>query len=189
MASIKGMALQSVTEDVHRLRMAGRITPADLVVRLKEEDQAVLEELTSPSLWYPIGTYGRLLDLLCDVDGGGDESYLVERGARAAERLMQVGPYRHVLQSAERWGDRAGQMMIQLSAGFYDFTHWTLRDEDDGERYVLEVTEAADFPDSARRTAQGFVQVLFARMGGKPVTVRSRRPSPDRFLYEVTQQR
>jgi hypothetical protein len=94
-----------------------------------------------------------------------------------------------VLQSADRWGDRAGQMMIQLAAGFYDFTRWQLRFEDGQARYVLEVDGAADFPDAARKTAQGFVQVLFERMGGCPVTVRSRRPEPGRFVYEVTQRR
>lgn len=100
---------------------------------------------------------------------------------------MQVGAYRHVLQSAERWGDRAGQMMIQLAAGFYDFTRWSLRYDEPGARYLLEVEDAADFPDAARHTAQGFAQVLFARMGGRPVTVRSRRTAPDRLLYEITE--
>jgi hypothetical protein len=187
MASIKGVALQSVTEDVHRLRAEGRLPAATLAARLKDEDRTLLEEMTSPSLWYPIASYGRLLDLLCEIEGRGDEAYLVERGVRAAERMMQVGAYRHVLQSAGRWGDRAGEMMIQLASGFYDFTRWSLRYDERVERYLLEVEGAADFPDAARHTAQGFVQVLFARMGGRPVTVRSRRPAPDRFLYEIAE--
>lgn len=184
-ASIKGVALQSVTEDVHRLRGAGRLSDAVLAARLKDEDRALLDEMTSPSLWYPIASYGRMLELLCEFEGGGDDAYLVERGVRAAERMMQASAYRHVLQSADRWGDRAGEMMIQLAAGFYDFTRWSLRYDEAGRRYVLDVEGAADFPDAARKTAQGFVQVLFERIGGRAVTVRSRRPSPDRFLYEV----
>jgi hypothetical protein len=185
MASIKGVALQSVTEDVHRLRRAGRIGEPDLAARLKAEDLALLDEMTVPSLWYPIASYGRMLELLCEVEGGGEDSYLVERGVRAAERMMQASAYRHVLQSADRWGDRAGQMMIQLAGGFYDFTRWQLRFEEATGRYLLEVDGAADFPDAARKTAQGFVQVLFERIGGRAVTVWSRRPSPERFLYEV----
>jgi hypothetical protein len=185
MASIKGVALQSVTEDVHRLRRDGHISEDLLAAHLKDEDLALLDEMTSPSLWYPIASYGRMLDLLCEVEGGGDESYLVERGVRAAERMMQASAYRHVLQSADRWGDRAGQMMIQLAAGFYDFTRWSLRYDEAGARYLLEVDGAADFPDAARKSAQGFVLVLFEHMGGRPVTVRSRRPSPDRFVYEI----
>lgn len=188
-ASIKGVALQSVTEDVHRLLREGRIREPDLAARLKEEDRALLDEMTVPGLWYPIASYGRLLDLLCEIEGGGDESYLVERGVRAAERMMQASAYRHVLQSADRWGDRAGAMMIQLAAGFYDFTRWRLRYDEAAERYLLEVEDAADFPDAARRTAQGFVQVLFERMGGRPVTVRSRRPAPERFVYEIDERR
>ena len=189
MASIKGVALQSVTEDVQRLRREGRIRDIDLRTWLKPEDEELLDEVTSPSLWYPIASYGRMLELLCHVEGDGQESYLIARGVRAAERMMQASAYRHVLQSADRWGDRAGEMMIQIAGSFYDFTRWSLHREEGGQRYRLQVEDAGDFPDAARWTAQGFVQVLFARMGRRPVTVRSRRPSPDRIVYEVTPSR
>ncbi len=55
------------------------------------------------------------------------------------------------------------------------------------DAYVLEVSGAQDFPNAARFTAQGFVQVLLEHMGGKPVRVSSRRPGPDRLLYAISQ--
>jgi hypothetical protein len=186
--SIKGMALQSVTEDVQRLLAAKRITQADLEKRLAPDDLRHLEEPTVPGLWYPISLYAGLLELLRDVEGGGRDEYLVERGVRAAERLMQVGAYRHFLQSAARWGERAGEAMIQLASAFYDFTQWTLTHEAASDAYALDVTGAREFPDAARLSAQGFVQVLFARMGGRPVRVTSRRAGPDRLRYEISQQ-
>lgn len=189
MPCIKGIALQSVTEDVHRLRLAKQIQESDIEARLKPDDMRHLDEMTVPGLWYPMGVYAGLLELLRDVEGGGRDEYLIERGVRAAERLMQVGAYRHVLQSAARWGERAGEAMIQLASAFYNFTVWTLSHEESHDAYVLEVSEAQDFPNAARYTAQGFVQVLFEHMGGKPVRVTSRRPSPDRLLYAISQHR
>lgn len=183
--SIKGAALQSVTEDVHRLRNADRLPESLLAARLKPEDLHALDELTVPGLWYPIATYGRLLDLLCELEGRGRPDYLVERGARAAERLMAAGAWRHVLSGADRWGHRAGEAMIQVAKGFYNFTEWSLDHHTTTDRYTLTVQGAGDFPDSARYAAQGFVQVLFARMGGKAVDVTSVRPSPDRIVYEI----
>ena len=183
--SIKGAALQSVTEDVHRLRNAGRLPESLLTTRLKPEDLQALDELTVPGLWYPIATYGRLLDLLCEVEGRGRPDYLVERGVRAAERLMAAGAWRHFLASADRWGERAGEAMIQVAKGFYNFTDWVLEHHAATDRYTLSVQGAGDFPDAARFAAQGFVQVLFARMGGRPVEVTSVRPSPDRVVYEI----
>jgi hypothetical protein len=183
--SIKGAALQSVTEDVHRLRNAGRLSESLLAAHLKPEDLHALDEITVPGLWYPIATYGRLLDLLCEVEGRGRPEYLVDRGARAAERLMAAGAWRHVLSSADRWGDRAGEAMIQVAKGFYNFTEWVLEHHAQTDRYTLSVKGAGDFPDAARYAAQGFVQVLFAKMGGRPVDVTSVRPSPDRIVYEI----
>ena len=186
--SIKGMALQSVTEDVHRLLAAERITRQDLAKRLGADDLSHLDEATVPGLWYPITLYAGLLELLRDVEGGGRDEYLIERGVHAAERLMQVGAYRHFLQSADRWGERAGQAMIQLASVFYDFTQWKLTHEPDSDVYTLDVTGAGEFPEAARLTAQGFVQVLFERMAGGPVRVASGRTAPDRLHYEIVQE-
>jgi hypothetical protein len=133
--------------------------------------------------------YAGLLELLRDVEGGGRDEYLVERGVRAAERLMQVGAYRHFLQSAARWGERAGQAMIQLASAFYNFTEWTFSHDPGRDTYALDVTGAREFPDAAGLTAQGFVQVLFTHMGGKSVHVTSRRTGPDRLRYTISQQR
>lgn len=183
--SIKGLALESVAAAVQNLRAQKRVSETFLEKRLAPDEIAMLDEPIVPSLWYPVGLYGRLLEILRDVEGDGRNEYLVERGAMAAERLSQVGAYRHVLQSLEKWGESSGRAMIQLASAFYNFTHWELQHEESSERYVLKVTEAMDFPDAARFTAQGFAQAIFGRMVGAPVHVTSRRTSPDCVLLEV----
>ena len=184
-ASIKGVAFQSVAEDIHRLRTEGRIRGEDLENLLKPGDSAHFDEMVVPSLWYPIDVYGRCLDLLCTVEGQGRPSYLVARGTKAAERMMAVGAYRHFLAAADRWGHRAGQAMVQLASAMYSFMDWIITSDESTGIYTIEVRGAADFPDSARHTAQGFVEVLFSRIGGAPVEVIARRPRPDLVTYEI----
>ncbi|HBZ70735.1 MAG TPA: hypothetical protein DEP35_13780 [Deltaproteobacteria bacterium] len=184
-SSIKGVAFQSVAEDIHRLRTEGRIRQDDLMAVLKPGDMAHLEETVVPSLWYPIDVYGRCLDLLCIVEGHGRPSYLVARGAKAAERMMAVGAYRHFLAAADRWGQRAGQAMVQLASAMYNFMIWVITHEESTGTCRIEVQQAADFPDSARHSAHGFVEVLFTRIEGAPVEVGSRRPRPDLVMYEI----
>ncbi|HME69592.1 MAG TPA: hypothetical protein VKM54_06955 [Myxococcota bacterium] len=184
-ASIKGVAFQSVAEDIHRLRTQGRIRENDLETLLKPGDMAHLDEMVVPSLWYPIDVYGRCLDLLCSVEGQGRPVYLVTRGVKAAERMMAVGAYRHFLAAADRWGQRAGQAMVQLASAMYSFMEWVITHDESADVSTIEVQGAADFPDSARYTTQGFVEVLFSRIGGAPVEVVTRRPRPDLVTYEI----
>jgi hypothetical protein len=184
-ASIKGVAFQSVAEDIHRLRSQGRIREEELEARLKPGDVAHLDEMVIPSLWYPIDVYGRCLDLLCSVEGQGRTTYLVTRGIKAAERMMAVGAYRHFLAAADRWGHRAGQAMVQLASAMYNFMDWVIRHDESADISTIEVRGAADFPDPARYTAQGFVEVLFSRIEGAPVEVVTRRPRPDFVTYEI----
>ena len=78
-AMIKGVAFQSVAADVNRLRQAGVISEADLRAAIKPEEAKYLSEPVVPGLWYPLGTYGRLLDLLCRKEGNDRSEYLIER--------------------------------------------------------------------------------------------------------------
>jgi len=183
--SIKGVAFQSVADDIHRLRKAGRISEQDLETLLKPGDTAHFDEMVVPSLWYPIDVYGRCLDLLCAAEGEGRPAYLIARGTKAAERMMAVGAYRHFLAAAGRWGQRAGEAVVQFASAMYSFMTWGITHHEATGVYTIEVQGAADFPDSARYTAQGFVEVLFSRIDGSPVEVKTQRPRPDLVTYEI----
>ena len=101
------MAFQSVAEDVNRLRRSGVISKNDLQTALKADEARYLEEPIVPGLWYPLGAYCRLLDLLCRKEGSDRPEYLIQRGVRAAERMMSQGAYREYLSAANRWGEAA----------------------------------------------------------------------------------
>jgi len=185
-ASIKGLALQSVVQDLERLRREGRLDRATLERISKPEDRELLDELPMPTLWYPIDAYARLLELLWEIEGGRAEAYLIDRGARAAERILAAGIYASMLATAERWGgDHVGRAVLNLSTGLYDFTTWKLEGRSSDESFRIVLSDAARFPDVARLTAQGFLQVLFARSSDEPVRVTSRRFGHDEIVMEV----
>ena len=184
-ATIKGVAFQSVAADVNRLRQSGVISAVDLRAAIKPDEVKYLEEAVVPGLWYPLGTYGRLLDLLCRTEGSDRAEYLIERGARAAERMMSQGAYREYLSTASRWGERAGQAMLQLGKALYGGMRWSAA-YSGGERTAeIVVDDAGDFPDSARYAAQGFLRVLFQHIEGADVEVSSHSPKLDRIVYSI----
>jgi len=184
-ATIKGVAFQSVVEDVKRLHASGVISDSELREAIKPEEQKLLDQPVVPGLWYPLGVYGRLLDLLCRKEGGERAEYLIARGARAAERMMSQGAYRDFLAAANRWGERAGQAMVHLAKALYGGTRWSASYS--GEEHTAQITvdDAGDFPSSARYAAQGFVQVLFARIEGAEVSVSSHSPKPSRIVFSI----
>jgi hypothetical protein len=184
-ATIKGVAFQSVAADVNRLRQSGAISEADLRAAIKPEEARYLDEPVVPGLWYPLGTYGRLLDLLCRKEGNDRAEYLIERGARAAERMMSQGAYRDYLATASRWGERAGQAMIQLGKALYGGMRWSASYSGEERTAEIAVDDAGDFPDSARYAAQGFLEVLFSRIEGADVEISSHSPRLDRIVYSI----
>jgi hypothetical protein len=184
-ATIKGVAFQSVTADVIRLRQSGVISQADLRGAIKADEFKYIQEAVVPGLWYPLGTYGRLLDLLCRKEGGDRADYLVERGARAAERMMSQGAYRDFLASASRWGERAGQAVVQLAQALYGGTRWSASYSSRDHTAEIVIDDAAEFPESARHAAQGFVKVLFTRIEGAEVEISSHSPRKDRIVYSI----
>jgi hypothetical protein len=184
-ATIKGVAFQSVAADVNRLRGSGVISKADLGAAIKSDEMKYLDETIVAGLWYPLGTYGRLLDLLCRKEGGDSSEYLIERGARAAERMMNQGAYRDYLTAANRWGESAGQAMVQLAKALYGGTRWSASYSGEEHTAEIVVDDAGNFPSSARYAAQGFVRVLFARIEGADVEVSSHSPRTDRIVYSI----
>lgn len=193
--SIKGSALTTVVEDLQRLRDAGRLDPERLETRLEPEDLALLDTKIQPALWYPIGPYGRLTEVLLEIEGRGDPRYLVTRGARAAERLWAAGVYVQLQHGEERAraardrgdpvSERDARLITSLSGAIYNFTRWAYRAEGH-RRAVIEVTEAAALPDVATHPIRGFLEYTVSRLRGIETTVQIERPRPDtvRFRFE-----
>jgi hypothetical protein len=182
---VKGTAIASVVEDVKSLVAEGRISQEALEARLAAEDLALLEEKPLPSRWYSLESYGRLSELLFEVEGRRATEYLVERGRRAAERMRSAGLYAQLQVDRERWGERVGQMMIPLGPALYRDTVWRVEapSADAGLSFAIEVDVPASFPDLCRYQTQGFIEHAAAHASGSGVEVTSERVAPERMVF------
>jgi len=183
-SSIKGSAFQSVLEDVKRLIDDGRIEPSELASSLSEKDRGFLDAVVTPLAWFPMETYGRMLELLAREEGGADPiGYLCARGASAADRMLS-GTYESFAAAPGSWGLRVGQTMMGIGKLLYNFSDWTFRSAG-ADVYEIEVSEARDYPDPARYAAQGFLRRFAERAAGVTMQVKSSRPTPDRIVFRI----
>lgn len=184
---VKGTAIESVVADVNRLVDEGRLSRDVLEARLQAPDLQLLEAKIVPALWYPYGSYGRLMELLFEVEGRRSTEYLVERGRRAAERVRATGLYAQLKGDWSNWGDRVGTILATLGPAMYKDTAWRIDVQGvaaGAMRFRLEVDCPAEFPDVCRWPTQGFVEYV-ARLYGTSQTTRvtSERVSPERMVF------
>lgn len=182
--SIKGSAFGTVVADVKQLIESGRIGPEDLAEQLSEKDRGFLDAIVVAVGWFPIATYGRLLELLAIEEGGDDPvGYLRERGARAAEQLLS-STYESYATEPGSWGPRVGRAMVGIGGILYNFTSWSFEAIDE-QTLKIESRDAVDFPDVARYTAEGFLQWFANHAANQSMRVESTRPSPDRIVFHL----
>jgi len=189
--SIKGSALSSVVEDVRALRDSGRISADRLEASLEAADLALLETKIQPALWYPIQSYARLTRVLLDVAGRGDPQYVADRGARAAQRLWESGLYVQLQHGEEKAAkarrtggamtERDARMITTLSGAIFNFTRWTYRISESDS--LIEVSEAADWPEVSMWAARGFLEYVVSRLRRSKTRVEAKRVAPDRVEF------
>jgi hypothetical protein len=182
---VKGSAIESVVADVRRLVEQGQISRDVLDARLKAEDLELLDQKIVPALWYGLGSYGRLMELLFEVEGRRSHDYLVERGRRAADRIRATGLYAQLKGDWSNWGERVGRILATLGPAMYKDTQWRIQMFSDGGpvRFRLEVDCPPEFPDVCRYPTQGFVDYLARMYNGARIRVRSERPSAERMVF------
>jgi hypothetical protein len=182
--SIKGVLFEPVVADVLRLIEAGRLTETELEDRLPATDLAFLGSKPNAALWYPIETYTRLLELLVSVEGSPrPQQYLWQRGARAAERLIDRGLYSQLNASVETWGEKTGRIMVTLAPAIYNFGQWSSSLLAEGAQLTIEAIDVEPFPEVSRTIVEGFIETIMARALGAPVQVKSERPTPGRIVF------
>lgn len=184
---VKGTAIESVVNDVKQLVETGAISQEALEARLHAEDLRLLETKIVAALWYPLGSYGRLMELLFEVEGRRSTEYLVERGRRAADRVRATGLYSQLKSDWSTWGDRVGKILATLGPAMYKDTQWRIelaRAGGSGMELRLEVDCPAEFPDVCRWPTQGFIEVLAHLYSGEStIRMRSDRVSPERMVF------
>jgi len=94
--SIKGSVFVRVVEDIAKLTAVGTLSRNELKRKIPPEDLALLDQPVTASGWYDVQAYGRLLEILKDVEGDGEDEYLRQRGVRSAELLLDAGFYQQM---------------------------------------------------------------------------------------------
>ncbi|HME71489.1 MAG TPA: hypothetical protein VKM54_16700 [Myxococcota bacterium] len=165
--SIKGAVFATVVEDVVKLVSSEEISENELARRLTPEDLELLEQPIQAAAWYDIRVYTRFLELLRDTTGEERNDYLIGRGARSAERLLQAGIY-HQLEYVKRMQlgkavspqeqflayRRDLRLCLTLSYSIFNFAHQEIKVDSEHEgRYVIELSEAGAFPEVSCWTA------------------------------------
>lgn len=196
--SIKGGVFSLAVEDLAKLVSAGTISEEDLARYLEPRDIDYLDQEIRITAWYPIGAYERILKALKDFEGEGSNEYLQRRGARSAENLLQKGLYEqlHYLKRTqlEQENDprdrflafgRDLRLLTTLSASILNFSSWKSKaDPDLRDRYVIEITEAIDFPEVLCWTSDGFVNQMATRHGEPHLWVWERE-APDFIVFRM----
>lgn len=179
-ACVKGSAFLSVQADVQKLVDAGRIDLEEL--DLDEKDRGALDAFVTPVAWIPIAIYGRLLNVLARTEGGTDPvAYLRARGREAGRRLLD-GAYQGFAKKTSALDLRGIQTVIGVARVLYNFGRWEAR-AGEGGTFEIEVLDAAEMPDAALHTAEGFLE-LFGEVttGQRPRIASRRRPNGDIWI-------
>lgn len=196
--SIKGSVYANAHEDVNKLLADGTVSRAEAERWLEASDFETLDGPINLASWYDVRSYDRLSRLLCDVEADGDTEYLRGKGRRTARRLIEMGVYAQMeyLQRPQI-ADREGVMerfealgrdlrrLNTLSASILNFTKWeAMPDPDAAMRYRIEVSEAADMPETLVWRTDGFVNEM-ARQHSPDDLWSWRRERPDLIVYRM----
>jgi hypothetical protein len=196
--SIKGSVFASIVEDVKKLLACGGVAQGELARWLRAEDIRLLGQTIGAASWYDIRSYTRMNELLRDVEGGGSNDYLRERGRLTARRLLDAGFYQQLeyLQRAEvarTTGEKARfeafgrdlRKLTTLSSSILNFSRWTSKpDPERAGYYVIDVSEARDYPEVLAWRSDGFVNGM-ANQRGDGDLWRWERASADRIVFRM----
>jgi hypothetical protein len=200
---IKGSVFKGVIDDLARLQEEGRVSQEDVDAQLVAEDLAFLEGEISRSMWYPMESYGRLMQLLGEIEGAGKDAYFLERGRASARRLIESGLYQQ-LAFLSRWETPSGsdggdqlviagyarnlRMVSSLASAIYNVGKWEVEpDPDHPGRVSIAVREARAYTEPMRLAIEGFLnECSRAARGELNNLFTSERPSPDLILLRMT---
>lgn len=199
--SVKGVLLQAAVERLRTHLESGRIAREALEARLERSDLELLDAKIVPVVWYPIGTYTRLVELVSELEGGLSDEDHVRGGEMDARRMMQAGVYQQfeLFQRMDAAGDgrtdaerlqalgRTLRLAISISKAIFNFSEWrVVPDPEHPRRYRVEVTDAALLPHSNVVGAVGFLnECCNAARPRDPIRWSVERPQKDRVVYRM----
>ncbi len=192
-ASIKGVVLAKLVDDVARVIGSGRLPQEEIEAHLRPEDLAWLERKPRAAEWVPIGSYTRLTELLWEAEGGRAPAYLERRGGDSARLLLSSGNYQQIDFLRERYDASAREtartslkLVVTLQGSLLNFGRWQVEDDPEhGDRFQIRITEADEFPEVLGYATAGFMNAMSA-LRDTPVGWRYERPARDIVLFRMT---
>lgn len=196
--SIKGSIFARAVEDVQKLLADERISDEDLERFLAPGEASLLGQAISPMDWYDVRTYGRILDLLREIEGQGENRYLMERGARSAEVLLDAGLYQQMeylsrtqvaaaSSPEERYlaFGRDLRLLTSLHSSIVNFGTQTARpDPEFDDRYMIEIADVEVYPESLCWSTAGFINRMAKQHHAEDLWLWS-RPRQDLILFRM----
>lgn len=184
--SVRGTLVAGAVNDIRKLLDRGAIARDQLQRALPDEALQLIDDEIHLDQWYPVHSFGRLVDFLWEHEGDREREFMVRAGRASAEELVQSGVYSALQSTARQWGSNIIHVMTTVSGALYNFMQWRPMLSSDPRLFALEVSEATDWPDCLRLGTEGFIQYLAERaVGGHEVRVSSERRSPDRIVFNV----
>jgi hypothetical protein len=196
--SIKGSVLSGHLDELLRLVSCGEISQSLLESRFPPEDLVLFDQELLIGAWYDILIYTRVMELLRDVAGEGKNEYLQDRGAASAEALLYSGMYqqfeylkRTQMQAQSNARDRHLafgrdlRLLVTLNDHILNFSRASVeQDPDHDDRWILETSEAAAYPEVLCWATQGFNNRM-AQEHGSPGLWHWERPQEDIIQFRM----
>jgi len=181
-ASLKGAVLEPAFSRVKQYVAGGKLSAYDLSRHLDPGDVDLLSFDVHPTLWYPIELYDRLIHVVCDCDGAGEDGFYASFGAREADSVLSFRPLKALVDDANVLGKRSGAALVKLANLAFSFGEWRYTGGSMAD-FRVEATDVGPLPDSLRYVLEGFMSSLASRFTGKLVSVTSVRPTRDWITF------
>jgi hypothetical protein len=196
--SIKGSVIGGHAEVLGKHLADGSITRGALARRFEAHEIAILEGAFAHASWYDVGLYGRLLELLRDEVGDGDNLYLVQAGARTATRLIEAGVHQqmdylkrtqhrrreHKEERSAAFG-RDLRLLETITGALLNFGRSAIvPDPDYALRWMIEKHDVEAYPEAVCWTTLGFCNRM-AEEHGDPDLWYWERPSAGLIRFRM----
>jgi hypothetical protein len=174
--SIKGSVMGGHAQILVKHLADGSIREESLARRFGPEEIAILKGPFQDAGWYDVSLYGRLLEFMRDEIGNGSDDYLVEAGARTAQRLIDSGIHQqmeYLRRTQHRTKDdkearsaafgRDLRLLNSISASILNFSKSeVLPDSEYPLRWVIRKSDARAYPTPLCWTTLGFINRMAA---------------------------
>jgi hypothetical protein len=196
---VKGTLLQGVVAGMRALCAEDESARSAADSRLSREARRLVDEEIIGVRWYPVESYGELVDLFWELAGHRDPAFMREAGRAGGRAMIESGIYRSYVETSRRpTGDpveraiRGARVAVGITRMLYDFVEVDVSYDED--RDVLELTYrgVSPLPDALLLGTQGFLDAFAAEVGtlgddtpANEIPWHAERPSRDEFLFRL----